>query len=170
MADDQKVLSIPLIKPDDLENSTFNYDKTITKIDSLTSTQKYINLLGISDSLRYLHDSGIVHMNLKPENILFDENYYPHVSDYYISKCFPKFFKETLKLTIKGQNSSSIYYPPEIFLGGFTCDQSIDVFSFAGIMYELATGKAPFDKKRMDEVKRLMIEGKEGEEEKEKVK
>lgn len=109
----------------------------------LTSTQKYINLLGISDSLRYLHDSGIVHMNLKPENILFDENYYPHVSDYYISKCFPKFFKETLKLTIKGQNSSSIYYPPEIFLGGFTCDQSIDVFSFGLIAYEIITEKVP---------------------------
>lgn len=51
-----------------------------------TATKKYINLLGISDALRYLHEHGIAHRDLKPENILLDDDYYPRVCDFGFSK------------------------------------------------------------------------------------
>lgn len=107
-----------------------------------TTTKKYINLLGICDALRYLHDQRITHSNLKPENILLDIEYHPHVSDYYLSKCFPAIDKN---LTNEGQFDNSIYLAPEILQGNDDYDESTDVYAFAMIAYQIITEKVPFN-------------------------
>lgn len=45
-----------------------------------TDTKKYINLLGIALGMKYLHSQNVVQRDLKPSNILLDENFYPHIS------------------------------------------------------------------------------------------
>lgn len=109
-----------------------------------TVTKKYINLLGISDALRYLHENGIVHRDLKPENILIDSDYYPRVCDFGLSKCFPNTLTNSTKLTVTGQFGTLLYLPPEILDGGDSYNQSVDVYAFAMIAYEIVTGKRPF--------------------------
>ena len=47
-----------------------------------TSTKKYAMLLGISHAMNYLHKNGFIHRDLKPDNILVDENFYPRICDF----------------------------------------------------------------------------------------
>lgn len=54
-----------------------------------TPTTKCINILGIISALRYLYEQGISHGNLKPNNIMIDDNNYPHICDYCLCNCFP---------------------------------------------------------------------------------
>lgn len=44
-----------------------------------STTKKYIALLGIASGMCYLHEHDIFDVDLNPENILIDENYYPHI-------------------------------------------------------------------------------------------
>lgn len=76
-----------------------------------TATKKYINLLGICDAFRYLHEQRNVHIHLKPENILLDSNNYPHVSDHYYSKCFPNMLNNSIQTA---NIDTMIYLAPEI--------------------------------------------------------
>lgn len=48
----------------------------------LTDTIKYINILGITLGMKYLHSKSIVHRDLKPENILLNDQYYPVICDF----------------------------------------------------------------------------------------
>lgn len=57
-----------------------------------TKTMKYINLLGIAVGMEYLHSLQIVHRDLKPDNILLDENFYPYICDFGLSKLFNETF------------------------------------------------------------------------------
>ena len=43
--------------------------------------EKYICLLGIADAMRYLRKKGVIHRDLKPQNIFIDKDYYLHVCD-----------------------------------------------------------------------------------------
>lgn len=118
---------------DDEINSSSQHNWTLTK--------KYINLLGICDAARYLYDQGITHLNLKPENILLDLNYNPHISDYYQILCFPKL---NGNLAIQDQSETLIYKAPEILQGDYDYDESVDVYAFSMIAYQIITGKVPF--------------------------
>ena len=68
--------------------------------DQFTPTKKLINLIGISDALSYLYDNKIFHCNLKPENILFDSNYYSHICDFDFSKCFSKSLTKSMQMSL----------------------------------------------------------------------
>lgn len=109
-----------------------------------TETKKYIILLGICDAMRYLHEQGIIHRDLKPDNILVDSDYYPRICDFGLSKCFPDSLSKSMKMTMTGQFGTPLYLPPEILRGDEIYDQSVDIYAFAMIAYEIATGIMPF--------------------------
>lgn len=94
----------PTILTEYLENGALkqildNEKKSIAD-DNWNCTKKFICLLGISDALRYLHKMGILHRDLKPENILVDQNYYPRVCDFGLSKCFSRSLSKSIQLSM----------------------------------------------------------------------
>ncbi|KAK8896552.1 hypothetical protein M9Y10_014460 [Tritrichomonas musculus] len=88
----------------------------------LNDTQRLIIIYGIASAMKYLHSKNIVHADLKPANVLLDENFYP------------KFF------CIKQRVWNSSIHCPEI-INGDDINIKIDVFSFAITVTEIMNGK-----------------------------
>lgn len=97
---------------------------------AFTDTNKSICIVGIAFAMKYLHKKGILNLNLKPSNILFDANYYPKISGYEFSEIHP--------------DLNPYYKAPELFKGG-NSSEKCDIYSFGIILFELATGMPAFN-------------------------
>lgn len=111
---------------------------------SWNATKKYIILLGVSDAMRYLHQHDILHRDLKPCHILIDENYYPKVCDFGLSRCFPETLSKIINLSLTSGIGTPLYMAPELLKGDEKYDKSVDVFAFAILAYEILTNKEPY--------------------------
>uniref|UniRef100_A0A0D9XT47 Protein kinase domain-containing protein n=1 Tax=Leersia perrieri TaxID=77586 RepID=A0A0D9XT47_9ORYZ len=103
-----------------------------------------------AEALNYMHSSAnqkILHGDVKPGNILLDDNFMPKVSDFGISRLLPIGKKHT-SLVIGDPN----YIDPEYMETGLLTQKS-DVYGFGIVLLELITRKAP----RYDDHKRLTI-------------
>ncbi|KAK8837474.1 hypothetical protein M9Y10_036471 [Tritrichomonas musculus] len=121
-----------------------NKEKKSLADSNWTSTKKYIMLLGIADAMRYLHAHGIIHRDLKPENILVDEDYYPRVCDFGLSRCFSDSLTKSQNLTMTGEIGTPLYMAPELLRGEDCYSTSVDVYAFSILAYEIVTGEEPF--------------------------
>ena len=106
----------------------------------LSPTKKYIILLGIALGMKYLHYKGIIHRDIKPGNVLLDENFHPKICDFGCSKSSTD---AIFNLVLPDQEGTPIYMAPEIFSDGFSSYQ-VDIYAFSILAYELITGNAPF--------------------------
>lgn len=64
--------------------------------------------------MKYLHKHGIIHRDFKPENILVDENFYLHICDFGLSRCFEKSLSNSIKMAMTGGVGTPIYMAPVI--------------------------------------------------------
>jgi serine/threonine protein kinase len=103
-----------------------------------THTQITIILIGILQGLTYLHSHGIVHAGLKPSDILLDENYRPKISDY------ATWTMERTGVIKPSQVGSPTYTAPEIYDCQVVPTESVDIFAFGLILYELIVGQKAF--------------------------
>ena len=103
----------------------------------------YLTLLriatDIADGMCYLHPT-IVHRDLKSQNILLDRNCRAQVCDFGIAK-----FKERTFLTTHKAGGTPAYMAPEMFEGSSEISEKCDVFSFAVILWEMATVQVPWE-------------------------
>ncbi len=97
--------------------------------------------LGICDALSYIHAHGIVHRDLKPENIMVDENDHIKLIDFGIAG------KEGARRLTFAKLSQVMgtpeYISPEQ-VKGKRGDQRSDIYALGVMLYEMLTGKAPF--------------------------
>jgi serine/threonine protein kinase len=56
----------------------------------------------ICEGLHYLHENGIVHLDLKPANILLDDDMVPKITDFGLSRCFDEDQSRDITKTIQG--------------------------------------------------------------------
>ncbi len=94
----------------------------------------------LADALDYAHARGMVHRDVKPANILFDENKRAVLTDFGIAR-----LAENSGLTAEGTIiGTPSYMSPEQATGNET-DYRSDLYSLGIILFELLTGKPPFD-------------------------
>ncbi|VAI14874.1 unnamed protein product [Triticum turgidum subsp. durum] len=65
--------------------------------------ERYQIIKGICGGLHYLHESRIFHLDLKPENVLLDNNTVPKITDFSLSRCFEEKIKPRSTITSKFQ-------------------------------------------------------------------
>lgn len=96
----------------------------------------------IADTIHYIHGCGILHRDLKPSNIMIDQNCEVRVTDFGLAKQLDRGYS----LTETGQILGSIdYMPPEQAEARHEqMGPASDVYSIGAILYELLTGRPPF--------------------------
>lgn len=96
----------------------------------------------IAPALDRAHARGIVHRDLKPGNILFDEDDNPYISDFGIAKLAEGSQAFTSTGGIVG---TPAYMSPEQARGERNIDGRSDIYALGAIMFEMLTGKLPYD-------------------------
>jgi serine/threonine-protein kinase len=92
-------------------------------------------------ALDFAHTHGVVHRDIKPANIMLTPSGVVKVMDFGIAKA-----TADNKLTMTGTTMGSVYYmSPEQIQGVATLDGRADIYSIGVTLYELVTGKRPFD-------------------------
>lgn len=111
----------------------------ITKVKKLSENTAARYLLDIVSIVKYLHDSGYMHRDLKPDNIMFEDktkNSRLKIIDFGTAKQF-----------IKNESYSSLvgtpyYIAPEVLNGDY--DHRCDIWSIGVILYIMLSGTPPF--------------------------
>jgi len=96
----------------------------------------YKIIKGICEGLHYLHENKIVHLDIKPSNILLDDNMVPKIADFGLSRCFDE--NQSRAVTSKLIGSMG-YMAPEFYSGEITFKS--DIYSLGVIITEILTGK-----------------------------
>ena len=97
-------------------------------------------VIQILRALQHAHDKGIVHRDIKPQNIMMFSDGTIKVMDFGIAK----FSREEGKTATDQAIGSVHYISPEQASGGVT-DAKSDIYSVGAMMYEMLTGRKPFD-------------------------
>ena len=94
----------------------------------------------IASALEVAHRNNIIHRDIKPHNIIITEDGVAKVTDFGIAKAV-----SNSTITAFGKTIGSVhYFSPEHARGGYT-DAKSDLYSLGVVMYEMLTGRVPFD-------------------------
>ena len=97
-------------------------------------------IIQILRALQHAHDKGVVHRDVKPQNIMLLENGTIKVADFGIAR-----FSHSESRTVTEKAIGSVHYiSPEQAKGELT-DEKADIYSVGIMLYEMLTGRLPFD-------------------------
>ena len=115
--------------------------KQIIKKDGVIPWKWAVNIaMQIASALEEAHKNGIVHRDIKPHNIIITEDGVAKVTDFGIAKAV-----SNSTITAFGTTIGSVhYFSPEQAKGSIT-DAKSDLYSLGVVMYEMLTGRVPFD-------------------------
>ncbi len=129
---------------------------TLEEIDSI--------FIQLTDALGYAHEKGVIHRDIKPSNIMLDRRGAVFLTDFGVAKAFPlslrpeemegnprfaysprQEFTIALELTATGAITGTPDYMSPEQAQGLKLDQRSDIYSLGIVLYEMLTGKVPFE-------------------------
>jgi serine/threonine-protein kinase len=102
-------------------------------------------VLQVADGLDAAHRSGIIHRDVKPGNVLLDMEGHPQLADFGIARELWATSPSGAAPTQTGEVVGTPEYMAPEQLRGASIDQRADVYALGAVLYELLTGRLPFD-------------------------
>jgi WD40 repeat protein/tRNA A-37 threonylcarbamoyl transferase component Bud32 len=121
---------------------------------NLPTKERLQLLMRVCQAIQHAHQKGIIHRDIKPSNILVslhDGAAVPKVIDFGIAKATDQRLTDNTKLTAFEQFIGTPAYmsPEQAETSGLDIDTRTDIYSLGVLLYELLTGKTPFDQKEL---------------------
>ncbi|XP_037422874.1 probable ion channel POLLUX isoform X2 [Triticum dicoccoides] len=101
----------------------------------------YKIIKGVCSGLNYLHSVNIYHLDLKPANILLDNNMMPKIGDFGISRIFPS--AKTITTATGTLIGTMGFMPPE-YINENIISQKYDVFSLGAVILQIMAGRQSY--------------------------
>ena len=134
----------------------------------LDTRQRLDLFIQVCHAIQHAHQKGVIHRDIKPSNILVtlhDGVAVPKVIDFGIAKAIEgKLTDQTLFTAYEQVIGTPAYMSPEqAEMSGLDIDTRSDIYSLGVLLYELLTGRTPFDPKKLlqsglDEMRRTLRE------------
>jgi len=135
---------------------------------NLDARQRLQLFIQVCKAIQHAHQKGIIHRDIKPSNILvrlLDGVPMPKVIDFGIAKATEGTLSDFTAFTACGQFIGTPAYmsPEQAQFSGLDVDTRSDIYSLGVLLYELLTGRTPFDQKELinsgfDEMRRTLRE------------
>lgn len=109
-------------------------------------------LIDMAVALEHVHDSGFMHLDFKPENVLVTRNAAVRLVDFDLAQPRP----EKPKKFSKNPGTPAYMAPEQLQRGAY--DHRVDIFAFGVTAYELLTGQKPFAGDTPEEILRKQLD------------
>ena len=100
-------------------------------------------LKDVADALAYAHARGVVHRDIKPDNVLLS-GHHAVVADFGVAKAVSQAKTESGLTSVGVALGTPAYMAPEQAAGDPNIDHRADIYAFGAMAYEMLTGRAPF--------------------------
>ncbi|XP_043722721.1 probably inactive leucine-rich repeat receptor-like protein kinase At3g28040 [Telopea speciosissima] len=121
------------------------HERSASSTPPLSWANRFKIILGTAKGLAYLHQSfhpPIIHYNLKPSNIMLDENYNPKISDFGLARLLTKLDKHVISSRFQ---SALGYVAPELACQSLRVNEKCDIYGYGVMILELVTGRRPVE-------------------------
>ncbi|KAL6707760.1 Serine/threonine kinase [Coniothyrium glycines] len=103
-------------------------------------------------AVRYIHQQGIVHRDIKPDNVLLDSEGHVHLADFNVASDFVP------NKPLTSKSGTLAYLAPEVYEGkGYSCE--VDWWSLGVLFYECIYNKRPFEASSHDSLAQKISKG-----------
>lgn len=111
----------------------------------LDTPQRLALMIQVCEAVEHAHHRGVIHRDLKPGNILVDENFQPKILDFGLARITDSDAQAT-RQTDMGQLLGTLAYmsPEQLLADPSAVDTRSDVYALGVILYELLAGKLPY--------------------------
>ena len=104
-------------------------------------------LKDVADALAYAHARGVVHRDIKPDNVLLS-GHHAVVADFGVAKAVSQAKTESGLTSVGVALGTPAYMAPEQAAGDPNIDARADIYAFGAMAYEMLTGRSPFAGRR----------------------
>jgi serine/threonine-protein kinase len=145
-----KIEGTPYLLMEYVESS--NLKLLLSRTDPILAENVAQIIIDMALGLEHVHETGFIHLDFKPENVLVTRNASVRLIDFDLAKLKPVEPKK-----FPGKNPGTPAYMAPEHLRGLAIDQRADIFAFGVTAYEVLTGEKPFQGDSPDEILRCQM-------------